>query len=87
MNHAKRHLRKFNGIPKEHFYLFLKECEFRFNTPASKDQLITLKHLVKKIWNNLSRPAPRFLNTFLEKLQQKAIVCLVMQAVLGEKSI
>lgn len=24
---AKRHMRKYNGIPKEHFYLFLKECE------------------------------------------------------------
>jgi transposase len=24
---AKRHLRKFNGIKKEHFYLFIKECE------------------------------------------------------------
>lgn len=28
---AKRHLRKFNGIPKEHFELYLKECEWRFN--------------------------------------------------------
>ena len=30
-NQAKRHLRKYNGIPKQHFHLFLKECEFRFN--------------------------------------------------------
>ncbi|MBK2345311.1 transposase, partial [Francisella tularensis subsp. novicida] len=30
-NQAKRHLRKFNGIPREHFHLFLKECEWRFN--------------------------------------------------------
>lgn len=28
---AKRHLRKFNGIPKAHFELYLKECEWRFN--------------------------------------------------------
>ena len=28
---AKRVLRKYNGIPKESFPLFLKECEFRFN--------------------------------------------------------
>jgi len=28
---AKRHVRHFNGIPKEHFYLYLKECEWRFN--------------------------------------------------------
>ena len=31
-NQAKRHMRKFNGIQKEYFYLFLKECEWRFNT-------------------------------------------------------
>jgi transposase len=24
-------LRKYNGIPKHHFPLFLKECEWRFN--------------------------------------------------------
>jgi family transposase len=26
-NQAKRYLRKFNGIPKEHFELYLKKCE------------------------------------------------------------
>lgn len=30
-NQAKRHLRRFNGIPKHSFYGFLKECEWRFN--------------------------------------------------------
>ena len=30
-NQAKRHMRRFNGIPKERFPLFLKECEWRFN--------------------------------------------------------
>ena len=30
-NQAKRHLRRFNGVPKQSFYLFLKECEWRFN--------------------------------------------------------
>ena len=29
-NQAKRHLRKYNGVPKSHFNLFLKECEWRF---------------------------------------------------------
>ncbi|MCB1557717.1 MAG: IS1595 family transposase, partial [Alphaproteobacteria bacterium] len=33
-NQAKRHLRKFNGVPKDNFRLFLKECEWRFNTPS-----------------------------------------------------
>lgn len=30
-NQVKIILRKYNGIPKESFLLFLKECEFRFN--------------------------------------------------------
>ena len=45
-NQAKRHMRKFNGIPKEHFNLFLKECEWRFNNPEPKTQLAQLKQLV-----------------------------------------
>lgn len=46
-NQAKRHLRRFNGIPREHFGLFLKECEWRFNHPDPKTQLTMLKQLVK----------------------------------------
>ena len=42
-NQAKRVLRKYNGIPKESFQLFLKECEFRFNYGTHKQQLKTLK--------------------------------------------
>jgi transposase len=42
-NHAKRNLRKYNGIPKHHFNLFLKECEFRFNFGSIKQQITTLK--------------------------------------------
>jgi len=30
-NQAKRHLRKFNGIPQGYFELYLKECEWRLN--------------------------------------------------------
>ncbi|MCT8842063.1 IS1595 family transposase [Glaesserella parasuis] len=30
-NQAKHHLRKFNCIPKAHFELYLKECEWHFN--------------------------------------------------------
>ena len=41
-NQAKRHMRKFNGIPKKHFSLFLKECEWRFNNPSPKKQLYIL---------------------------------------------
>ncbi len=50
-NQAKRHLRRFNGIPKENFNLFLKECEWRFNTQDPKLQLSLLKELVKGALN------------------------------------
>lgn len=46
-NQAKRHLRKFNGVPKENFPLFLKECEWRFNNPKPSLQLNQLKQWVK----------------------------------------
>ena len=42
-NQAKRVLRKYNGIPKDSFPLFLKECEFRFNYGSPKNQLAILK--------------------------------------------
>ena len=42
-NQAKRVLRKYNGIPKDSFPLFLKECEFRFNYGTPKEQLVVLK--------------------------------------------
>lgn len=44
---AKRHLRKFNGIPKVHFELYLKECEWRFNHSDLKSQISFLKQLIK----------------------------------------
>jgi len=47
-NQAKRHMRKFNGIPRDHFHLFLKECEWRFNTPDPKAQLSQIKQWVKQ---------------------------------------
>ncbi|MCH4249229.1 MAG: IS1595 family transposase, partial [Acinetobacter populi] len=42
-NQAKRTLRKYNGIPKDSFYLFIKECEFRFNYGSPKQQLKILR--------------------------------------------
>ena len=47
-NQAKRHMRKFNGVPKAHFGLFLKECEWRFNNPSPQAQLNQLKQWVKQ---------------------------------------
>ena len=42
-NQAKRVLRKYNGIDKKNFPLFLKECEFRFNYGTPKSQLKILR--------------------------------------------
>lgn len=60
-NQAKRHLRKFNGIPKEHFELYLKECEWRFNNGEIKSQISILKQLVKGnlVW--LYSTVPKFI--------------------------
>ena len=50
-NQAKRHLRKYNGIPRQSFNLFLKECEWRFNYGSPKRLLEVLLR-----WSNL-KPA------------------------------
>ena len=47
-NQAKRHLRKYNGIPQHHFNLFLKECEWRFNTQSPQKMLKELKGWLKE---------------------------------------
>jgi transposase len=47
-NQAKRHMRKFNGVTRDHFPLFLKECEWRFNNPKPYLQLKQLKQWVKR---------------------------------------
>ena len=46
-NQAKRHMRKFNGVPKAHFGLFLKECEWRFNNSDPSAQLSQLRQWVR----------------------------------------
>jgi transposase len=43
LNQAKRVLRKYNGIDRSSFPLFLKEREFQFNYGTPKEQLKTLK--------------------------------------------
>ena len=47
-NQAKRQMRKFNGVPKAHFGLFLKECEWRFNNSDPAIQLSQLRQRVKR---------------------------------------
>ena len=46
-NQAKRHLAGYNGIPKAHFHLFLKECEWRFNYRPTTNLLNTLRKWAK----------------------------------------
>ena len=46
-NQAKRHLRKYNGIPKSHFPLFWKEYQWRFNYGSPKQLKDTLRRWVK----------------------------------------
>ena len=46
-NQAKRHLRRYNGIPKTHFHLFLKECEWRFNHRPPSNLLKMLRRWAK----------------------------------------
>ena len=47
-NQAKRHLRRYNSIPRQSFHLFLKECQWRFNGGGHRELLKHLKQLVKK---------------------------------------
>lgn len=46
-NQAKRHMRKFNGVPKSNFYFFIKECEWRFNFGQPNELLKRLKQWAK----------------------------------------
>jgi len=41
-------LRKYNGIPRQHFALFLKECEWRFNDGTPRERLAQMT-----VWLNL----------------------------------
>jgi transposase len=47
-NQAKRHMRKFNGVPKAHFGLFLNTYGWRFNNSDPSDQLAQLRQWVNR---------------------------------------
>ena len=51
-NQAQRHLRRFNGVPKQSFHLFLKECEWRFNGGNHRTLLNQLKTWIKSRQNH-----------------------------------
>ncbi|MGL4981582.1 MAG: transposase [Treponemataceae bacterium] len=48
LNQAKRHLHKFNSVPKEHFHLYIRECEWRFNNKGVANQIQIIYNLAKK---------------------------------------
>ncbi|HJN61072.1 MAG TPA: IS1595 family transposase, partial [Alphaproteobacteria bacterium] len=48
-NQAKRHMRKFNGVPKAQFGLYSKECERRFNNSDLSSQLSQLRQWLECI--------------------------------------
>jgi transposase len=52
-NQAKRHMRKFNGLRKENFNLFLQECVWRFNYPNPKLQLKILRKWSKMYYKQV----------------------------------
>ena len=52
-NQVKRPMRRYNGILREHFHLFLKECEWRFNNSDPKSQLIQLNHWISYLGRSL----------------------------------
>ena len=47
-NQAKRHMRKFNGVPKAQFVLYLKECEWRFNNSDPSTQWSIINNWVRR---------------------------------------
>lgn len=51
---AKRHLRRYNGIPRQGFHLFLAECEWRFNHAPPANLLSLLSG-----WAGLQHTQPR----------------------------
>lgn len=44
---CKRHLRRYNGIPRHNFHLFLRECEWRFNYGSPAQLLKVLKTWIR----------------------------------------
>lgn len=47
-NQARRHLRKYNGVPRHHLHLYLKECEWRFNYGSPRQLLAILAQWVRQ---------------------------------------
>jgi transposase len=56
-NQAKRYLRRYNGVPRAHFHLYIKECEWRFNyRPATKALAVLQNWRAQSLRCSLSVP-------------------------------
>lgn len=55
-NQAKRHLRRCNCIAKQHFHLYLKECEWRFNYRPARTARGSFFHAYSQA--SCGRPSP-----------------------------
>jgi len=49
-SYVKRKMRKHNGVPRNKFYLYLKEAEFRFNHRNDNIYNLLLKIVLNKFW-------------------------------------
>lgn len=77
-------MRKFNGVPKDQFGLYLKECEWRFNNSDPASQKNMLRQWVRKYLRQLSGPAPNDISREFPYLTRVSIETnAVAQIVIG----
>ena len=78
MGFSKTLLAKFHGIPKSHFYLSLKECEFRFKYRSGN-----MYHSLLKITRN----HPLFKSSLINNLSTTSGRCVIKKCIetIGDK--
>ena len=74
-------LRKYNGIDRKSFPLFLKECEFRFNYGTPKQQLKTLRKWCELA--NLIQPQGFYMSNTIAKKRYAQTATRINQAKLA----
>jgi len=70
---SKSHLRRYNGIPRRHFHLFLMECEWRFNFGRSGHLSNTLKSWIKMKRQRISSMPGRQLSSSAREAAGKIV--------------
>ena len=78
-------LRKYNGIDRKSFPLFLKECELRFNYGTPKQQLKTLRNgcELATFWANLIQPQVFYMSNTIAKKRYAQTATRINQAKLA----